>query len=428
MPMLQILKDYRLPFILMAEIILCLMFGDALPLEIKSGLYGLSLALKEILITLLPLIIFAILASNLSVLSKGAFAFTAMAFACVILSNFCSTMIAGAVGTGILGILTLKSSPIETAATLQPIWDLPLWSSWFSQWHPRDIGDWLPIRLLTSITNDMGLFAGISVGLILAVWKNDRAIHGVKCLHDLAFGFFRKLFIPIIPLFILGYILNMQHSGILATILENYLLVVVIIALMAYAYIIVLYGISVGFKPQKWMRSIRELIPAAITGFSTMSSASALPLVIEGVRQNTKGHSKLSEDSATGIVPISINIHLIGDCFTIPVLALAILTSFGYPLPSLMDFFIFTIFFVLAKFAVAAVPGGGILVMIPILEKYLGFTPDMISLITALYILFDPMITSANIFGNGAFASLFHRTFNAMKYLFSGLSPAKPLS
>ncbi len=42
--------------------------------------------------------------------------------------------------------------------------------------------------------------------------------------------------------------------------------------------------------------------------------------------------------------------------------------------------------------------------MIPILESHLGFNGEMISLITALYILFDPVITAANVMGNGAFA------------------------
>lgn len=70
---------------------------------------------------------------------------------------------------------------------------------------------------------------------------------------------------------------------------------------------------------------------------------------------------------------------------------------------------IFTFYFVLAKFSVAAIPGGGIIVMLPILEGYLGFNGEMMSLITALYILFDPVITCANVFGNGAFAKMIDR-------------------
>jgi Na+/H+-dicarboxylate symporter len=69
----------------------------------------------------------------------------------------------------------------------------------------------------------------------------------------------------------------------------------------------------------------------------------------------------------------------------------------------------FALYFVLAKFSVAAIPGGGILVMLPILESQLGFTAEMGSMITALYILFDPVITCANVLGNGGFAMVVDR-------------------
>ena len=83
--------------------------------------------------------------------------------------------------------------------------------------------------------------------------------------------------------------------------------------------------------------------------------------------------------------------------------------SFGVADPSFLTYLPFAFYFVLAKFSVAAIPGGGIIVMLPILESKLGFTGEMASLITALYILFDPIITSANVAGNGAFAMLIHK-------------------
>ena len=72
----------------------------------------------------------------------------------------------------------------------------------------------------------------------------------------------------------------------------------------------------------------------------------------------------------------------------------------------------FAFYFVLAKFAVAAVPGGGVLVMLPVLEQHLGFNPMMLSLITTLYIIIDPLITSANVMGNGAFAMFFSKVYS----------------
>lgn len=435
--MLDHIAKFKLPLILLAEIILCLTFGHHIPEMVKVAAYSFSVFTKDILVTLLPFLIFSILFANLGNLSKGAFVFTIMAFSCVILSNFCSTMISGSLGTVILGSLQVQATKLAHSAPLPTLWQLPEWSTWLGGklqfLHPDHIKSFFLVNLLKSVSNDMGLFAGIFCGLVLALWKKPQIINLANQLKNLSFSFFQKLFIPILPLFILGYIINMDHTGVLDSIFENYLGIIALIALLTYAYITLLYGISTSFHPKKWVSHIRELLPAALTGFSTMSSASALPLVIEGVRKNiTKSAQNQSrktgqnckqsshDETSVGIVPISINIHLIGDCFAIPILALAILVSFGMGLPSVFDFLIFTVFFVLAKFAVAAIPGGGIIVMIPILEKYLGFTPEMISLITALYILFDPIITSANVFGNGAFAGLFHKVFKAYKKLFQG--------
>jgi Na+/H+-dicarboxylate symporter len=141
------------------------------------------------------------------------------------------------------------------------------------------------------------------------------------------------------------------------------------------------------------------MAPALMGGAGTMSSAATMPLTLIGVEKNAK-HPTL----ARSVIPMSVNNHLIGDCFAIPIFAFALLKNYGLAQPTFEVYFIFALFFVLAKFSVAAVPGGGILVMLPILQQYLGFTPPMLSLITALYVLFDPVITSANVMGNGAFA------------------------
>ena len=116
------------------------------------------------------------------------------------------------------------------------------------------------------------------------------------------------------------------------------------------------------------------MMPVSMSGFSAMSSVISMPLSIIGAENNTNR------------CPITVNIHLVGDCFVIPILAYAILKSYGLAEPTLFNYFIFTFYFVLAKFSVAPIPGGGIIVMLPILEQYLGFNTNMMSLITALFI------------------------------------------
>jgi Na+/H+-dicarboxylate symporter len=85
------------------------------------------------------------------------------------------------------------------------------------------------------------------------------------------------------------------------------------------------------------------------------------------------------------------------------------MNSFGCDLPGISSYIFFAVHFVLAKFAVAAIPGGGIIVMLPILQDYLGFTTDMQAVAMALYLLFDPLITACNVAGNCSLAIIFDR-------------------
>jgi Na+/H+-dicarboxylate symporter len=135
-----------------------------------------------------------------------------------------------------------------------------------------------------------------------------------------------------------------------------------------------------------------------------MSSAAAMPLSIRSAERNTG-----NPGVARAVIPATLNIHMIGDSIAIPIMIMVILRTFGFEPFNFYTYLTFTGYFMIAKFAVAAVPAGTILVMVPVLEAELGFTPEMSALITALYILFDPVISAANVSGNGAFAILFDK-------------------
>jgi Na+/H+-dicarboxylate symporter len=182
-------------------------------------------------------------------------------------------------------------------------------------------------------------------------------------------------------------------------------------ACSVFSYIGIIYFLASRRHGISFLQSIKNMMPAAIAGFGSMSSAAAMPLTLLGTEKNSP-HSNI----ARSVIPITVNVHLIGDCFAIPIFAFAVMKSFGVMEPAFMSYLLFACYFVLAKFSVAAVPGGGIIVMLPILEHYLGFDPMMLSLITALYILFDPIITCANVLGNGSFAMLLDRLPTRFKF------------
>ena len=244
-----------------------------------------------------------------------------------------------------------------------------------------------------------GLLFGIAFGWFKPVWAGKLSVQLEKVINLILKGI-----LYVIPLFITGFIVKMDHDQVMSYILSNYALIFVVIACAVFAYIALLYFVANRFQLPASIQSIKNMLPAAIAGFGSMSSAAAMPLTILGTEKNSG-----NPDLARSIIPATVNIHLIGDCFAIPIFAFAVMKSFGVPEPAFNIYLIFAAYFVLAKFSVAAVPGGGILVMLPILEAYLGFTADMLSLITALYILFDCVITCANVLGNGAFAMIMDR-------------------
>jgi Na+/H+-dicarboxylate symporter len=266
---------------------------------------------------------------------------------------------------------------------------------------PSDTSALLPawtFSLPQLVGNDKAMLSGLLLGLLFGRWQIGFT---EKCLPliERCISICLKVFLWVIPFFILGFVVKMTHDKVMSYIFKRYTFVFVLVACAVFLYIGFIYLCANRFNLADGIRCLKNMLPAAIAGFGSMSSAAAMPLTILGTEKNSS-----NKDLARSIIPATVNVHLIGDCFAIPIFAFAVLKNFGHIEPAFLDYLIFAGYFILAKFSVAAVPGGGILVMLPILESTLGFNGEMLSLITALYILFDPIITSANVLGNGGFA------------------------
>jgi Na+/H+-dicarboxylate symporter len=222
--------------------------------------------------------------------------------------------------------------------------------------------------------------------------------------------YFFKIFLPSMPLFIFGTALKLSHDGMISVIASEYFSIAIFFIVSCSGYILLQLFLFSGCSCGKVKEYLGNLFPAVIAGLGAMSSAAALPLSVDAAKKNSS-----NENNAGIIIPCSVNIHLVGDCFFIPFMALAILFQFGRELPDIATYLMFTVYFVAAKFAVAAVPAGGILVMLPILQNYLGFNSEMLGLITTIYVLFDPFITGCNVAGNGSLAIIFDKIAERVK-------------
>jgi Na+/H+-dicarboxylate symporter len=177
-----------------------------------------------------------------------------------------------------------------------------------------------------------------------------------------------------------------------------------------WCYLILWLLVAASFKLRRAVEIFKTTFPAIVTAFSTMSSAAALPFSLEAAEKNT-GNKVLAD----AVMPLTLNFHMVGDTILVPVMAMTVASAFNHPLPSVFDFVMFGLFFVLNKFAGGGVPSGTIMVTIPVLRTYMGFDDAMIAFIVAFYGIIDPIATSGNVSANGFFVIIFQKMRNYVK-------------
>ncbi len=356
---------------------------DWMPSGMISFFFALSLSLKEILIFILPFLIFMFLFLAISRMHGGIFLFVLCLLLCICGSNFVSAMISYGVSQ-----MTLPHFPLALCMDSSNQVTTPLWDFFLPKF----------------LANDTALFTGLILGALSGYLPRlflQRFQEGATVMINV---FLYRFFVPLVPVFIFGFVLKFSAEGLMDTLLQQCGSVLILICLLQLSYTTLLYAGASKFRFHAFVASVRNMFPALVAAGTTMSSAAALPLTISGVRLNTK-----HDPSIDAVVPMTTNIHLVGDSLGVPLLAMAIMLGFGGTMPTLMEYLVFAGYFVLIKFSIAGVPGGGIIVMLPLLEQCFQFSPEMGALITTLYILADPVNTAFNVFGNGAFAMLFSR-------------------
>ena len=354
-----------------------------MPTTVKAFLYAVSLCIKEGLVFCLPFVIFSLLFCSISRLGNRAFRVVLTIFPLICCSNFLNTMLSYGVSKILSGQSGRYSETLsDSSSVLEALFH---------------------VSLTPLFSNDVALGCGLFLGLFLRRVYLPAAAACERVASAVTNVFF-KVLLPLMPLFIIGMMFKMQHDGVLSSVCGSYLPVLLAFVLSACGWILLQYILFAKGSLSKATTYVKNVFPAVVTAFSSASSAAAMPFSLKAAEKNCSDPA-----NADIIIPSTVNVHLVGDCFFIPMFALSVLQSFGLPFPNFSVYLLFALHFVLAKFAVAAVPGGGVLVMLPILQNYLGLTPDMLALVTAIYILFDPIITSCNVAGNGAFAIFFDR-------------------
>ncbi len=365
---------------LLMTLFFCLSFYSYLPEWFIRGALTVSIILKGLLMFFIPLLILSGTALAFSSLKGNGFLFIIMLIGMILISNFISLMVSSLVGCCIIPHITAsgQSGDVSTAV--------------------RAIEPYFYFHLPQPLPTTWALAVGIASGLAGTFCNLSKWMNIVLILRKLTMWFLVKVFIRFLPLFLTGFILKLLLEGQMSVFLNsNGAACVVMIAFI----LLDLTAWWVGaheLSRISFMTLLKNIFPAVATAASTMSSMAALPFSVEAASKNTKDPTL-----SNAVMPVTINFHMVGCTIIIPILAVLVLNGFGQSLPTTWTFMHFGILFILNKFAGAGIPGGSVMVSLPILENVFGFNAEMLALMTTFYMLLDPIATATNVAANNFF-------------------------
>jgi len=385
------IKKVSLPLQLLIILGVVFVFGNYFNLEAIRFFYTLSLFFKECLQFILPFIVFSFISTGILAFKKNAPAVLAILLSCIVFSNAIVAFFSYFVGISVFGFITNSATSLTR---IQPIAIHPFYEFAFPQF----------------IRSEHAMLAAITVGISLSFLELPEIKRSLLDFKKSIEIIINQFFIPILPIYILGFLLSIHHQGILSQLFASYGKTFTLIVFLQFFVLFSIYFIASGFSFKTALEYIKNALPSYITAFGTMSSAATIPLTATCAEKN--GVSKPLASMAT---PILANVHLLGDAITTPILALVTLFLFTGAVPSFTIYATFVGYFCVNMLAVSGIPGGGIIVMIPVLTSLLGFNPEMIGIITILYLLQDGLGTAGNVMGDGALMIIIQKILIKLK-------------
>ena len=213
----------------------------------------------------------------------------------------------------------------------------------------------------------------------------------------------RKMFLPLLPFYILAVIADITASGKLVAVGSGCVTIMVTALCVTSAVLLIQYtvaGIIAGRNPFK---ALWNMLPAYLTGWGCCSSAATLPVTLRQTRKNG-----VSDKITDLVIPLCANVHLAGSMANMVIYTAGFIVLGGGTI-SFTHYVEFM--FMLSVIAVASpgIPGGVVLASATIAETALGFTPERYALVIATYMALDGMGTACNLTGDGSIALIVDR-------------------
>lgn len=385
------LNKISLPSQLLIVILAAISVSSMVSLEFVRAAYTFSVIFKDVLAFFLPFVVFSFILGAIVSFEKNASKVLSILLGLIFVSNITAACVAYTIGSFFLsrGNWNMNIQDLVLNTQVEPFFRFTLPSI---------------------VRPEFALIAAIIIGILCSFFRNKEFENKIIQLKDMVEKGLTFILIPLLPLYIFGFLLKISYEGTFVTLFQNYGKAFLLLIGSQTIYLIWMYCISNGFNLKRIFRSVKNMLPAYITAFSTMSSAATIPVSIDGAYKNTN-NKKL----ANLAMPIMANVHLLGASFSTPLLSLVTLKLFVGSIPEFSLYIKFIFYFGTSMFAVSGIPGGGILVVTPILISMLGFSGDMIDVITTLYMLQDPFGTAANIMGDGALVLVVNKILKKLR-------------
>ena len=235
------------------------------------------------------------------------------------------------------------------------------------------------------------LVLALTMGVAI-VWTKSETLGKIFCeMERIMTALVNRIMIPILPFFVGLSFLGLAYEGSLSRHLPVFIMMVLIVIVGHFIWLAVLYGIGGALSGRNPSQVFRHYAPAYLTAVGTMSSAATLPVALECARKS----SVLSRTMVEFMVPLGATVHLCGSVLT-------------------ETFFVMTICVLLGIFAVGApgVPGGTVVASLGIVTGVLGFDPNGVALLIAIFALQDSFGTACNVTGDGALTLMLEGLFN----------------
>ncbi len=367
--------------------------ANYLPLIANQLFYTISLSIKDLLIWIMPLTVGFFIASAVTSFERRAPLFILVLILFETFSN--------------LSCVWYAYATANIAANYLPSCENVAFKSDFSAlWH-------LPFSPPSWWSAAKGSIVGLLLGCVAAFNQKTLLKRAIDKGKETIEWLLTKIFSRLIPFFILGFAAQMHQTKILNHAIGHYSLLILWLIPCLFAYIIFLFALGAGPSVQRILLNIKNLLPAWGVAVMSSCSLSTMPWTIKGTAKNLR-----SPFFATAVIPATTNIQQVGDCISQAFLCFLVYRYFYGQNPDIATWATFSIVFVLARFATAAVLGGAIFIMLPIYESYLNFNAEMIAVMLTLNVILDSLITSSNVIANGALCRIFEKVWESTQTIF----------